>query len=358
MKAKIALEIENCTECPFHERHQVWTPDSFDHEYGIYCSRAERLEDAASGKTSKRLVVADEWDPGKYAEVPSWCPFIIREYQELLLGIHDSPIWRKYMDGVTANPLRFNDLIFDYGEVHAKGMIRHILSFFEMLERVPIRNFIYRGMITSSERDAFLASIAASLCFIGAAGSIKSDRPLIGLEIADNYFLDQTELAEEDRAILTNAILHWFDEKRIKEELKAIQAARGKGQRAILETETVVKMALFLADKLDVSPERVERYADGCPEYAEPMRPLIEAMKKVEKVEFFYYSNEKGSETIIPSTELCYTVQDGFDPDAISLWPELVMVPRTVARDFLGAKKFVFRVNGERIHLNRIQKKK
>jgi hypothetical protein len=75
----LVFEVQNCSKCPFHETHQIITPDSFEHEIGIYCSEVEdTTEDFArhtyDGTVNKKLVVADDWNVEEYARVPGWCP--------------------------------------------------------------------------------------------------------------------------------------------------------------------------------------------------------------------------------------------------------------------------------------------
>ena len=38
-------EIKYCTECPYHEQHGIVTPDSFEHDTGVYCSLVSADDD-------------------------------------------------------------------------------------------------------------------------------------------------------------------------------------------------------------------------------------------------------------------------------------------------------------------------
>lgn len=71
-------KIVNCADCRFHTKHQIWTPDSFEHEYGIFCSKtkADSTTLTLDGTIDEKLVVTDDWDPKKYAKVPEWCPML------------------------------------------------------------------------------------------------------------------------------------------------------------------------------------------------------------------------------------------------------------------------------------------
>ena len=38
-KIKVNFEIDNCCDCPNHYTEKIYTPDSFEHEEGVYCSK-------------------------------------------------------------------------------------------------------------------------------------------------------------------------------------------------------------------------------------------------------------------------------------------------------------------------------
>lgn len=57
--------IDNCMDCEFHTVERIWTPDSWDHEYGCYCT-----------KYNNKLVNSDDWDLRKYTQIPNWCPML------------------------------------------------------------------------------------------------------------------------------------------------------------------------------------------------------------------------------------------------------------------------------------------
>ena len=82
---EVVLKISNCSKCPNHKCHQIYTEDSFEHEFGIYCTKIEANPDerwackTMNGWVKYRLVVFDDWDPAKYAKVPDWCPLLKKE---------------------------------------------------------------------------------------------------------------------------------------------------------------------------------------------------------------------------------------------------------------------------------------
>lgn len=61
-------KIENCCDCKHSHIEKIYTPDSWEHESGIFCSITKTRE----GKD--RLVVADEWNLRKWSRIPDWCP--------------------------------------------------------------------------------------------------------------------------------------------------------------------------------------------------------------------------------------------------------------------------------------------
>ena len=75
----ITKHITSCLQCEYHTIRQIYTPDSFEHEEGLYCKLVEDhteswVRHTYGGPTYYRLVVADEWDVRRYADIPDWCP--------------------------------------------------------------------------------------------------------------------------------------------------------------------------------------------------------------------------------------------------------------------------------------------
>lgn len=63
--AKVSIEISNCCECKNHDIRRIYTGDSFEYVEGVYCTAC-----------NDRLVVSDDRDVRKYADIPDWCPLI------------------------------------------------------------------------------------------------------------------------------------------------------------------------------------------------------------------------------------------------------------------------------------------
>lgn len=72
---KIVFEIDNCCRCPNSYQERVYTPDSFEMEFGCYCSK---VEDKNSYNKRNKLVVADE-DVERWANIPDWCPLLCKD---------------------------------------------------------------------------------------------------------------------------------------------------------------------------------------------------------------------------------------------------------------------------------------
>lgn len=70
---KVYFEIDNCCKCPYSYQERIYTPDSFEHETGVYCSKTE---DKKSYNRLHKLVAEDDWDVEKYANIPNWCPLL------------------------------------------------------------------------------------------------------------------------------------------------------------------------------------------------------------------------------------------------------------------------------------------
>ena len=68
MKNTYTKIIDNCLSCEHHFVQRIWTPDSWEHEYGCYCE-----------KKNNKLVGSDDWHLEKYTDIPDWCPMLNKE---------------------------------------------------------------------------------------------------------------------------------------------------------------------------------------------------------------------------------------------------------------------------------------
>ena len=78
MSVAMKLEVKRCVDCPFSEKHQILTPDSFEFDMGVFCSKIDEIQEKHStydGVITKKLVFSYEWLSEINQEIPDWCPF-------------------------------------------------------------------------------------------------------------------------------------------------------------------------------------------------------------------------------------------------------------------------------------------
>lgn len=75
-EVKILITIDNCCDCPNSHEEHIYTPDPFEHETGLYCRLIKETNKYHGAITDDKLIVADEWDIRKYAQIPEWCPML------------------------------------------------------------------------------------------------------------------------------------------------------------------------------------------------------------------------------------------------------------------------------------------
>lgn len=73
---EVYFKINNCYDCPYSYIEKIYTPDPFDHEEGIYCSK---VEDKNSCNKKHKLIVSDDWDIRRWSQIPDWCPLLRNE---------------------------------------------------------------------------------------------------------------------------------------------------------------------------------------------------------------------------------------------------------------------------------------
>ena len=74
--------FEECSQCPSHECHRIATPDSFEHEFGIYCSEVKVKPDGLNQRTldgpiDSKLIACSDNGSEMDAKVPDWCPHYV-----------------------------------------------------------------------------------------------------------------------------------------------------------------------------------------------------------------------------------------------------------------------------------------
>lgn len=284
--------------------------------------------------------------------------FKAQQYNNLINEITESSVWQEAMDTITKNPQGVRKLIVDHGRTHVDGVVNQALSFLSDLEEYPFDDFVYHERVQpTGGRDQYLVTIAALLHDIGLSKS-SMNHALNSAEMAQKLFLDKSGLAEVDKKVIIDAIERHSDGFRLVEDFSIMKTKlRWLGRETVLETDLAVPVALYLADKLDVNKGRLEH--EGNPECKDSeFDPLLEAVSKIERVEFRLVDRGKdaksGEKLPVDTAELHYHVDEGFEVDALKLWPKCVAVPRSVAKDFLGLKKFKLFVNDEEIKISRI----
>ena len=369
MTAKITFEVENCADCPFHERHQIYTPDSFEREFGIYCSQTEEpnqeewTKHSYDGEISKRLVACDDKNPKKYAKVPDWCPFILKQYAILVSEICESYNWESYMRANIENPRCLKSLAFGCGTKHAQNTIKYAKTFLDELSKNSFKDFLYSEECHSVERDKYLMSIVTLLRLVGAHEFSGHQTGPERTKIAKSEFLDHSGLSLEDQCLIVDGILNWDDIGNTIEQFdKLKECSKVHRKKPILDTGTAIKISLFLASMLDIGPDRITPSTYDLRGHEREIRPLADAFKKVEKAEFkFIYNEHLGKiNGFSPknAAELHYTVEDGFDVKAFKLAPGYILWPRTIAKEFLGFRSFKFFVNDKEIDTRRFEEKR
>ena len=78
----ICIEIDNCCDCPYSHTERILTPDSWEHEEGIFCSKMKADRKYNGVNTDDRLIVSDGWNLRKWASIPDWCPMAKNKEEE------------------------------------------------------------------------------------------------------------------------------------------------------------------------------------------------------------------------------------------------------------------------------------
>ncbi len=355
-------KIEKCNQCVHHEVHQIYTADSFECDMGIYCSITEDKRDSFErhthdGYVDRKLVSSDDYDV-PIVDIPGWCPLVLKAYEELVDEIVDSDEWQGMMDKIDENRSGSQKLIAQHGRIHAKSVVENAIDFLEKLEKYQFENFYYHSAWCSTQRNQWLVSIAAMLHDIGLAKDTTTDHAVVSAEDAKKYFLNRAMIDDVDKGIIVKAITSRSNGRALVDEAEQTLRVKRDGKykrKACLETELVVPVALILADKLDITRERIkDEYLNSIGEDPE-FDDFCEAVKKISKVEFKFIDpgeDGEGNPLSVKKAELHYVVDDGFNFNAMKFWPSFIRVPRMVAKDILGLRSFAVFVNGVRKNIS------
>lgn len=292
--AKINLEIKKCKQCPFG-RH----PEGYESWFCVHDMINPGLE------------------VGDGSEVPDYCPFVtqrLKRVLEAISGATATTMPKKYINEVERKQ-KNNDPDPKFGADHAWNHIRNV----QTIGKDFLNQCYDFGYTDSSkiEKQALLFEIAAFFHDIGLAESARG-HAIHSSELAKKC-LSKYDIDEEDLRVITHAIANHSDG---------------------MDTRTMIDAALVLADKLDVTRDRIVRITDN----------ITRELTKVEKASFVIKGkNGKAEEAVLE-----YETEEGFDPMALRDWPKSIMIPKMITEEFLKIAKFTFLVNGEEIDVKNI----
>ena len=322
MSVKITFEVDNCCDCPY------------------------KYDNPNSCSISKREI------PKK--GVPDWCPFILKQYLALTSMMKDSRDWLYQARIWSGNYNTLPSLYFGLNRIN--NAIANAGTFLRELAASDLKDFLYGEEYHSMERDIYLMTITAML------REIDSDR-LESVKRAKGEYLAHSGLSDEDKDIVTDAILRWIDGPALIEQFNEYKERfKVHRKKPVLDTSTAIKISLYLASTLDIT----NRIAQGnvCSDKYRIAEKICHALGKDSKAAFHLtYNPNLGKKGIIGSNpknaaELHYTTGSEIDLSVFKLWPELLTVPRSIAKDFLGFRSFKVFVNGEEVNISRFLKKK
>lgn len=299
--AKINLEIDKCSECP-------------------YCNNPEGSVSHYCAHDLKNPGI----DVGNGEKVPDFCPFVLQRLKAVydrMTSANSVTIPTKFLNQIEKKQIDDPNPKFgaDHGFKHAKRVYEYGEKF--------LFDMISHGLNTNNsiQKQQLLLSIAARLHDIGLADSSRN-HAIHSSELAKKYLQPpKIDIDIQDACDIAHAIYNHSD---------------GEDTRNLLDA------ALLLGDKLDVTKERIVRVTG----------PITAELLKVETVEFvilgrYQTDRESGSVT---GVELRYTTSgDNFKVSALSEWPKCISVPRRVAMDFLEVP-FKFIVDGVEVDMKKL----
>ena len=260
------------------------------------------------------------------------------------------------MKTIDENPFGSQKLIVDHGKRHAEKVLFAAKGFLRDITKYKFNNFYYNDHWCSTQRDERLLAFASMLHDVGASVDPTSEHTAMSVKIAKETFLSRTTLNDEDKEVILKAIANHDGIKLVQEAKATLVREKGKLFSSPLRSELAVPVALLLGDKLDITADRInDNYLKTFGEDPE-FNKFCEAAKKIKKVEFKFVKPGKdkyGDSLPVTRAELHYTVDKGFDFNALTFWPSFIRVPRMVAKDILGLRSFAVLVNGQRKYLSK-----
>ena len=294
--AKINLTIEHCTDCPLCRASKDGKGFSCRHDN----------------------VDTFGMNVGDGENIPDNCPYVIKRLQDVYDFMKNSKsihVPNKYIARIESRQESVPNGKFgsDHGVKHIERVTKIGLNFMD--------SCLHYGYITKEEleKQKLLFKIAVYLHDIGLAEQ-SSSHDSRSVVMAKKFLLgEKADLDPEDVEIITHAIFN-----------------HTTGQ----DTKTIVDAALVLADKLDITEERIIRILDD----------VTRIQYKILATEFKIYGKSGKAE----GAELRYTVKDDFDAMMLRQWPKCVIIPRMIALDYLNLSWFKFFVNNQEVNVMKI----
>lgn len=294
--AKINLEVSSCNDCPFGRD---------------------------AGKVSVKCVhdLPDGVDVGEGECVPDFCPFVLQRLQKILDSIEESSngvIPKSYVAKVGRRQQENagNTVMPKYSTDHS---FRHVLKVQEIgvdfLHACVDAGFSSPDTI---QKEILLFKLAAYMHDIGLADSLMN-HAIHSSELAKKY-LSKQDIDEEDMMIIVRAIANHSD-----------------GQ----DTKTIIDAALLMADKLDVTGDRIIAVVDD----------VTELFSKVTDVSYSFY-RKRGK---VVGAKLEYKTEGLNGDDIIATYPKSITIPKMITEKFLKLPEFKFVVDGTTINVDKLK---
>ena len=292
--AKINLVVSSCNGCPYSRD---------------------------AGKVSVKCVhdLSGGLDVGDGDYVPDFCPFVLQRLQKVIDYIKESnnsvvpkiyvyKVGRKQQEGLGGADAKYSA---DHSFLHVKNVQEYGIDF---LHACVDAGFSSPDTI---QKEILLFELAAYMHDIGMADS-SSNHAIHSSEIAKRFLLKQ-DVDEDDAMTIVRAIANHSDGK---------------------ETRTIIDAALVLADKLDMTHDRIINGVDN----------ITRMMLKINKVSYSFY-RKKGK---VVGAKLEYETSGLNGEDIISIYPKSVSIPKMVTKKYLKLPEFQFIVDGATIDVDKL----
>lgn len=294
--AKINLEVSSCNQCPFGR-------------------------DAGKGSTRCVHDLPHGIDVGEGEYVPDFCPFVLQRLQKILdfvEGSSNAVIPKVYvykverMQKVNAGNSEMPKRSVDHSFQHIRRVQDYGVDF--------LHACVDAGICSSDEveKAVLLFKLAAYMHDIGLADSLKN-HAIHSSELAKN-FLSRQDIDENDMMTIVHAIANHSDGR---------------------ETRNIVDAALLIADKLDMTGNRIIAVVDD----------VTDLCTKVTEVRYSFY-HKKGK---VVGAKLEYKTEGLNGEDIIKVYPKSVLIPKMITQEFLKLPEFKFIVDGATINVDALK---